>query len=700
MSGIAAAFASAWRNYVTDGVSSSGAHKPAKADLRALGDTIQSEVVALVDADVALSGRMDDVEAIAVSGINPLPNATGTVRVRSTGNVDLTNALENGDTLNGVTLATGDHVFLPCQSAGATLTDAVTGATNSPANGIYTVVASGAASRATFADSAAELELLSFTISEGTVGLGETWMLPLMAADINLGTTGLAWSRRGIHPDYATEVQTASADYLELGDRLDDIPFPAPLVDDYKELVVDSAGKPVSGVRFDGSEWLAVDGSMVQIGSKKIFTNPTITFETTGYSGIPSDALTGNVDYGILDIDQSIFGLSTDAGDATISSVAQHPGYALMQATGVAGTGIFARLSDVLYDWGDYTDLVESYLAGAYYETPASGMLDAIMRRCDAAFSAKPRIIITASIRGGSQYKLLKRGSNWYEALMRAVRRNVAISKYRYGRRYEVLCVTSFHGQNDWVAGVDQWEYLRFMTEWQADFDHDIRAITGQSRPVKMYFAQTGVNAAKTTGIVMGPAVAQLAAPRHNPMLRCAGATYQSLGADDNTHYKAEGFYHMGLLMGRAIFDGEWGYNQRPLECIDAWWTSTSTVRLKYNMPIALESTDDIIKISDLGDGKGVDFVDGSVSPVTVSGIAVASSVYLDVTLSGAPTGNNPRLYIASRASDVGASLGGTGAIEGNRSAIRAATAYDTAPLTSADLYQWAPMQELKLGKP
>lgn len=695
MSGIAAAFSSAWRNYVTDGVPSSGAHKPTKSDLRALGDTVQTEVVALVDADVALSARVDEVEAIAVSGVNPLPNATGTIRVRATGNVDLTSALQNGDTLNGVTLATGDHAFLPCQSASATLTDAVTGATNSPANGVYTVVASGTASRATFADSAAELDLMSFTIQEGTVGLGETWMLPLAAADITLGTTGLAWSRRGVHPDYATEVEAARADYAALGDRLDDAPYPVPLVDDYKELVVDSAGKPVSGVKFDNTEWLAVNDAMVQIGGNKIFANPTITFDDTTYAGIPADALTGNIDYGILDIDQSEFGLSDDVGDATISDTAQHAGYALMPTS-----GIFVRLANLLYDWGDYTDLVEARLADAYVETPASGMLDAIMRRCDTAFGAKPRIIITASIRGGSQYKLLKRGSLWYEALMRGVRRNVAVSKFRYGRRYEVLAVTSFHGQQDWVDGVDQWQYLRFMTEWQADLDHDIRQITGQTRRVKMYFAQTGVNAAKTAGTVMGPAVAQLAAPRHNPMLRCAGATYQALGADDNTHYKAEGFYHNGLLMGHAVFDGEWGYNQRPLECIDYWWTSTSTIRLKYNMPIGLETTDAIIKISDLGNGKGVDFLDGAGSPPTVTGIAVASSVYLDVTLSGASTGNNPRLYIASRASDVGSSLGGTGCITGNRSAIRAATAYDTAPLTTDALYQWAPMQELVLGKP
>lgn len=246
MSGIAAAFSSAFRDYITDGVPASGAHNPAKADLRALGSTIGGEVEALADEDISLSARMDDVEALVVSGVNPLPNATGTIRVRSTGNVDLTSALQNGDTLNGVTLATGDHVFLPCQSASATLTDAVTGATDSPANGVYTVVASGTASRATFADSAAELDLMSFTIQEGTVGLGETWMLPLAAADITLGTTGLAWSRRGVHPDYATEVEAARGDYSAVEDRFD-------VIDNHLGAALQTVGRsvaPITGSAF------------------------------------------------------------------------------------------------------------------------------------------------------------------------------------------------------------------------------------------------------------------------------------------------------------------------------------------------------------------------------------------------------------------------------------------------------------------
>lgn len=209
MGAIATAFDSAYRNYVTDGVPSSGAHKPTKADIRAIGVTVEDADTALSeridDLDITLSERLTNVEELAASGVRW---TTQTIRVRSTGNVNLANGLENGDTLNGVTLATGDHVFLGLQSTASQ-------------NGIYTVVSSGAASRATFADSAAELAHIGFVIQEGTVGLGERWTLAMEAADITVGTTALNFSPHGIEPGYAAEVEAARGGDISLGDRLD-----------------------------------------------------------------------------------------------------------------------------------------------------------------------------------------------------------------------------------------------------------------------------------------------------------------------------------------------------------------------------------------------------------------------------------------------------------------------------------------------
>ena len=168
------------RDFAVDGLPASGAHSPAKATGRLAFQTVADEI----DTVAA-------VAASAVAGINWTPHA---IRVRSTGNVTIASGLENGDTLNGVTLAAGDHVFLGSQSAPAE-------------NGIYTVVASGAASRATFADSAAELARIGFVVQSGTAGAGERWMLPLAAAAITVGSTALNFAPAGVEVDYSDVVE-------------------------------------------------------------------------------------------------------------------------------------------------------------------------------------------------------------------------------------------------------------------------------------------------------------------------------------------------------------------------------------------------------------------------------------------------------------------------------------------------------------
>ena len=101
---------------------------------------------------------------------------TQTVRAASTANVAIASELENGDTLDGVTLATGDTVLLKDQTAAAE-------------NGIYTVVASGAAVRATTADQASELALF-ISVTEGVVGIGTGWNMTNVDA-ITIGTTAI-----------------------------------------------------------------------------------------------------------------------------------------------------------------------------------------------------------------------------------------------------------------------------------------------------------------------------------------------------------------------------------------------------------------------------------------------------------------------------------------------------------------------------
>ena len=104
------------------------------------------------------------------------------VRAATTANVTLASDLENGDTLDGITLATGDRVLVKNQSTGSE-------------NGIYVVKASGAPDRSTDADTGAELTAsFAVFVEEGTVNADSGYVLTTDGA-ITVGTTTLTFTQ-------------------------------------------------------------------------------------------------------------------------------------------------------------------------------------------------------------------------------------------------------------------------------------------------------------------------------------------------------------------------------------------------------------------------------------------------------------------------------------------------------------------------
>ena len=104
------------------------------------------------------------------------------VRAATTANVTLASDLENGDTLDGVTLATGDRILVKNQSTGSQ-------------NGIYVVKASGAPDRSTDADTGAELTSnFAVFVEEGTANADQGYVLTNDGA-ITVGTTALTFTQ-------------------------------------------------------------------------------------------------------------------------------------------------------------------------------------------------------------------------------------------------------------------------------------------------------------------------------------------------------------------------------------------------------------------------------------------------------------------------------------------------------------------------
>ena len=104
------------------------------------------------------------------------------VRVATTANGTLSSAFANSQAVDGVTLATNDRILLKNQTTGSQ-------------NGIYTVNASGAPTRATDYDASSEVTGGAFVfVEEGTTNADSGWILTNNGA-VTVGTTALTYAQ-------------------------------------------------------------------------------------------------------------------------------------------------------------------------------------------------------------------------------------------------------------------------------------------------------------------------------------------------------------------------------------------------------------------------------------------------------------------------------------------------------------------------
>jgi hypothetical protein len=98
----------------------------------------------------------------------------------TTANINLTTDLENGDTLDGVTLVTGDRVLVKDQS-------------DATANGLYIVVASGAASRDPQFDTIAELSGQMIVVNQGSTNDNKIFLCTT-DSDATIGVSNITYT--------------------------------------------------------------------------------------------------------------------------------------------------------------------------------------------------------------------------------------------------------------------------------------------------------------------------------------------------------------------------------------------------------------------------------------------------------------------------------------------------------------------------
>lgn len=155
----------------------------------------------VVDTDTTLAAnsntRLPSQQAVKTYVDNSLQGLSWkqAVRAATTANGTLATAFENGDTLDGVTLATGDRILLKNQ-------------TDPTENGIYVVAASGAPARASDANTGVELRGATVYIEEGTVN-ADTVYNQTTNGTITIGSSNIVWAlvNGGAVPTASTTVE-------------------------------------------------------------------------------------------------------------------------------------------------------------------------------------------------------------------------------------------------------------------------------------------------------------------------------------------------------------------------------------------------------------------------------------------------------------------------------------------------------------
>lgn len=251
-------------------------------------------------------------------------------------------------------------------------------------------------------------------------------------------------------------------------------------------------------------------------------------------------------------------------------------------------------------------------------------------------------LLVSAHGVGGTRYLGLKKGTAPYANGMAQVTagRDLALAA---GKTYVVRAVTNVHGESDHVNKNPA--YDADLLEWQADYEADVKAVTGQAEGVPMFQTQISSWTRYSTATSAIPS-AQLAAHEAAPgKVVLVGPKYHLAYSTDGVHLTNEGYRHMGedyaKAYRRVILEGKAWEPVRPKTITRAG----AVITVKMHVP-APPLVIDTTRVSDPGH-YGFEYTDDSGAPPAIASVAVTGPDTVVVTLASAPTGGNARLRYA-----------------------------------------------------
>ncbi|MCA9661819.1 MAG: hypothetical protein KC486_26000, partial [Myxococcales bacterium] len=251
--------------------------------------------------------------------------------------------------------------------------------------------------------------------------------------------------------------------------------------------------------------------------------------------------------------------------------------------------------------------------------------------------------VVAASAHGisGTPYVNLKKGTASFAAGMTQVAAAAQIAADQ-GDTLAVRAVTIIHGESDHLGG--NLLYADNLLEWQADYEADVTAITGQVHPVPMFLCQMSSWTRYNSATSPIPYAQLDAADTRPDRIFVVGPKY-FLPYVDGVHLSGDGERwlgeHYAKAYRRVLIDGQPWVPLRPR----ALTRDGAVITVDFDVP-APPLVLDAELVSDPGN-YGFEFWDSSGAPPTITSVELTGDAQVTITLAEAPVAGNKRLRYA-----------------------------------------------------
>lgn len=256
--------------------------------------------------------------------------------------------------------------------------------------------------------------------------------------------------------------------------------------------------------------------------------------------------------------------------------------------------------------------------------------------------SANHQMLFSTFGWGGTPYAGLKKGTVPYNNILAAATKTKALASAR-GLAYWVPAICFQHGEGD--AG--NAAYFDNLVELQADLNSDLRAITGQTAPVRIYMGQVSSFQNTVSNNVSRSAYSiYRAAKELQDRYTIVCPQYTIPYSSDLLHMSGPGYYILGEYYAKALLAEQYGSGQWTPLRPKTITLSGSQIDITFHVPVEPIVLDTTL-VSDPGD-YGFVYYDAQ-SSAAIQSVAITGPDSIRITLTAAPTGANKRLTYAMR---------------------------------------------------